>query len=321
MAHTRSVIITGGTVGLGYYVALEIAKAHPDYLIVVSSRTDREHAAETINKTLGQSNTIFIPLDLSNLQKVRTYAEDWASKDYPPIQILALNAGLQFPGSMVKTVDGLEASFAINHVGHALLFHLLCPHLATGARVVLTSSGVHDPDQATGGMPKPKYISAEDLAHPTISANNPGRQRYCESKLANMLWTYALDKRLKQRVPERGITVNAFDPGLMPGTGLAREAGALARFLWIYIFPRIIPLLRLVLSGNVHHPRESGISLARLALGIDAEGESGKYFEGRKQIKSSKDSYDEAKQDDLWQWTVNYLAKSDEERERFEQFK
>ncbi|OTA95922.1 hypothetical protein M434DRAFT_68456 [Hypoxylon sp. CO27-5] len=321
MAYTRSVIITGGTVGLGYYTALEIAKAHPEYLVVVSSRTDREHAAETINKTLGQSNTIYIPLDLANLQKVRAYAEDWASKDYPPIQALVFNAGLQFPGPVSKTVDGLESTFAINHVGHALLFHLLCPYLASKARVVNVASGVHDPDQVRGGMPDPVYISAEEMAHPTVSADNPGRQRYCESKLANVLWTYALDKRLKQRAPERGISVNAFDPGLMPGTGLAREANPILRFAWNHILPRIMPLLRFLIIDNIHHPKDSGLSLARLALGIDAGDESGKYFEGRKQIKSSKDSYDGAKQDDMWQWTVKYLAKSDEERERFEQFK
>ncbi|KAI2464809.1 NAD(P)-binding protein [Annulohypoxylon bovei var. microspora] len=322
MPYKRTVLITGGTVNLGYYAALEIAKAHPDYLIVVSSRTDREHAADTINKKLGQSNTIYISLDLSNLQNVHSYAESWAKKDYPPIQALLLNAGLQFPTGLRKTVDGLESTFAINHVGHALLFHLLCPYLAPKARVVVTSSGTHDPDQATGGMPKPNYISAEELAHPTAAtATNPGRQRYAESKLANVLWGYALDRRLKQRVSERGITVNTLDPGLMPGTGLAREASGLERFLWLYILPALVPLLRKLLFPNVYRPQESGVNLAKLAIGSEVGGESGKYFEGVKQIRSSKDSYDEATQDDLWNWTVGYLARGDDERGCFEQFK
>ncbi|KAI1455531.1 NAD(P)-binding protein [Annulohypoxylon moriforme] len=322
MTYQRAIIVTGGTVSLGYYTALEIAKAHPEYLVVVSSRTDREHAADTINKTLSQNNTTYIPLDLSNLQKVRSYAEDWATNGYPPIQALVFNAGLQFPGGLTKTVDGLESTFAINHVGHALLFHLLCPYLAPKARVVITSSGTHDPNQATGGMPKPNYISAEVLAHPTdATANDPGRKRYVESKLANILWGYALDRRLKQRVPERRITVTSFDPGLMPGTGLAREANAFERFLWNYVLPKLIPLLRAIIFSNIHRPQESAAALARLAIGSDVEGESGKYFEGMKQIKSSKDSYDEAKQDDLWKWTVDYLARGDDERERFERFK
>ncbi|KAI0850819.1 NAD(P)-binding protein [Daldinia vernicosa] len=322
MAYERSIIITGGTVNLGYYTALQIAKAHPEYLIIVSSRSDREHAADTINETLGQKNVVYIPLDLSSLQSVRTFAEDWASKKYPPIQALVFNAAIQHPGPLVKTVDGLESTFGVNHVGHALLFHLLCPYLAHKARVVVVSSGTHDPDQVTGGMPKPNYISAEEMAHPTsASINNPGLQRYAESKLVNILWTYALDRRLKQRVPEREITVNAFDPGLMPGTGLAREHNAFLRFLWKHVLPRIILLLRVIFVPNIHHPNESAASLTRLAVGSDLEGESGKYFEGAKVIRSSKDSYDEVKQDDVWQWTVKYLAKGDEERERFEQLK
>ncbi|KAI2638004.1 NAD(P)-binding protein [Hypomontagnella submonticulosa] len=321
MSYKRSVIVTGGTINLGYHTALEIAKAHPDYLVIISSRSDRDHTAESINKTLGQANTIFIPLDLANLQKVRAYAEDWIAKDYPPIQALVFNAALQFPGPVTKTVDGLESTFAISHVGHALLFHLLCPCLAPKARIVVVSSGTHDPDQVTGGMPKPKYISAEELAHPTSSANNPGRQRYTETKLANILWTYALDRHLKEHVPERGITVNAFDPGLMPGSGLAREAGGFTRFLWNHVLTRSIFLLKLLLTPNIHTPSESGASLARLAIGSDVEGKSALYYEGRKVINSSKDSYDEAKQEDLWKWTVNHLAKDDEERERFEQFK
>ncbi|KAI1211979.1 NAD(P)-binding protein [Annulohypoxylon truncatum] len=322
MSYQRTIIVTGGTVGLGYYTALEIAKAHPEYLVVVSSRTDREHAADAINKTLGQRNTVYIPLDLSNLQKVRAYAEDWAAKSYPPIQALVFNAGLQFPGGLTKTVDGLESTFAINHVGHALLFHLLCLYLAPKARVVITSSGTHDPDQISGGMPKPKYISAEVLAHPTAAtATDPGRKRYVESKLANVLWGYALGRRLQERVPERGITVTSFDPGLMPGTGLAREANAFEKFLWMRVLPKLIPLIRALIFSNVHRPQESAVALARLVIGADVEGESGKYFEGMKVIKSSKDSYDVAKQDDLWMWTVGYLAKGDGERERFEQFK
>ncbi|KAI4859721.1 NAD(P)-binding protein [Hypoxylon rubiginosum] len=327
MSYKGSVIITGGTINLGYYAALEIARAHPEYLVVISSRSDREHAADTINKKLGQTNTIYIPLDLSNLQNVRQYAEDWATNNHLPIQALLLNAGLQFPGPVSKTVDGLESTFAINHVGHALLFHLLVPYLAPEARVIVTSSGTHDPDQTKGtGFPKPAYISAEELAHPTsASAGNPGRQRYAESKLANVLWTYALHRRLQQQQQQnaagRGITVTAFDPGLMPGTGLAREASAPARFVWMHILPRLLPLMRLLMSPNIHTARESGANLARLAVGPDAKGQGGKYFEGSKPIKTSEVSYDEAKQEDLWRWTVDYLARGDEEKERFEQLK
>lgn len=186
MAHKRAVLITGGTINLGYHAALHIAREHPDYLIVLSSRSDRQHAAEAINKTLNQNNVVFMALDLADTNNIRAYAKEWASKNWPPIQALLLNAGLQFPAELHKTAEGLEATFAINHVGHALLFHLLCPFLAPSARVVVTSSGTHDPAQKTG-LPDAVYNTAEELAHPQASTiNDPGRKRYSSSKLANI---------------------------------------------------------------------------------------------------------------------------------------
>lgn len=320
MPHSRSVIITGGTAGLGFFAAHDIAKAHADYLVVLASRNDGDGAADKINADLGQRNTVYVPLDLSDNASVRTFAENWASNKYPPIQALLLNAGLQFPGTLQKTSEGLEKTFAISHVGHALLFHFLCLHFAPNIRVVVTSSGTHDPAQNTG-LPDAVYHSAEELAHPPASAVSiPGRQRYSTTKLANVLWTYALNSRLVRRVPERAITVNAFDPGLMPGTGLARVAVWYERILWFYVLPHIMPLLRVVIP-NVHTAEESGQALARLAVGKDVEGVSGRYFEGLREIKSSKDSYDESKQEDLWAWTVDYLSSgSDSEKARFESF-
>ncbi|CAJ2509294.1 Uu.00g143200.m01.CDS01 [Anthostomella pinea] len=321
MTYTRSAIVTGGTLNMGYHAALGIARQHPDWLVVVCSRSDREHAAESINKTLKQSNTIFAPLDLADSSKVRAFAKEWSSKHHPPIQALLLNAALQFPGSLTLTSEGIESTFAITHVGHALLFHLLYPHLAANARVVVTSSGTHDPSQKSG-LPDAIYTSAEDLAHPPPAiANGPGRRHYANAKLANVLWTYALHKRLNQQIPERGITINAFDPGLMPGSGLAREGTAVERFLWNSILPRALPVLRFLVSPNIHRPEESAASLVRLAISNETAGVSGKYFEGRREIPSSKDSYHVEKQDDLWRWSVEYSAQDEAQAKAFAEFR
>ncbi|KAI1288061.1 dehydrogenase/reductase [Xylaria venustula] len=320
MTYIRSAIITGGTQNLGYHVALNIARQHPDWLVVVCSRSDREHAADSINNTLKQNNTIFMPLDLSDSKSVRSFAQEWSTGNHPPIQALCLNAALQFPDKIVYTPEGIEATFAITHVGHALLFHLLFPLLASNARIVVTSSGTHDPAQHSG-LPDAIYTTAEELAHPPPAiANGPGRRHYANAKLANILWTYALHKRLSEKVPDRGISVNAFDPGLMPGTGLAREASAIERFAWDKVLPKITPILRKVYTDNIHKPSESAASLARLAISPETAGISGKYFEGRKEIPSSKDSYDEKKIEDLWHWTVNYCAQDEAEAVRFENF-
>ncbi|EXJ68524.1 uncharacterized protein A1O5_08317 [Cladophialophora psammophila CBS 110553] len=314
---TRSVIVTGGTTGLGFHAAAAIARQRPDHCIVIASRKNADGSAESINRSVGRDNVRFMPLDLGDVKNVRSFVQSWGEKSLPPISVLLLNAGSQFPFDIKYTADGFEASFGINHVGHALLFSLLQPYLADEVRIVVTASGTHDPMQKTG-MPNAKYTSAEDLAHPSGDALKiPGRQRYTTSKLCNVLWTYALDRRVR-RLPQKKWTVVAFDPGLMPGTGLARQYPALLRFMWKRVLPALIPLLRLVVSPNIHRAEESGASLAWVALDDAVKGTSGVYFEGKKQIKSSVDSYDEAKQEELWSWTLKTLAVDEQERRRFE---
>jgi len=317
MSFSRTVLITGGTAGIGFYAALDIARQHPEYLVVIASRTDSKSAAASINNSLGQKNVVYLPLDLASLANVRTFVKNWETKNFPPISALLLNAGLQFPGAIRKTDDGIESTFAVNHVGHALLFHLLFPHLADKARVIVTASGTHDPAQKTG-VPDAKYTIAEELAHPLPeSAKNEGRQRYATSKLVNVMWVYALHRRF-ERIKEKNLTVVAFDPGLVPGTGLARDGTALERFVWNRVLPHILPLLRLLLTSNIHTPADSGANLASLAVSPDVEGVSGVYYEGKKQIKSSQASYEDVKQEDLWEWTVKNVAINEEEAIKFE---
>lgn len=318
MSFIHTVLITGGTAGLGFYCALTIAREHPEYLVVIASRTDPNSAAVTINKTLGQENVKYLPLDLSNLAKIRSFVKEWEARTFPSINTLLLNAGLHFPEGIHKTDDGIEASFGINHVGHALLLFLILPHMVNEARVILTSSGTHDPAQNNGGYPPPKYTNPEELAYPAPEDTKlDGRWRYGTSKLANMLWTYALHRRFAATVG-KNMTVNAFDPGLMPGTGLAREYSAPQRWIWSNILPRILPLLRLVMFSNIHSPQESGPNLAWLATSTDTKAVSGEYYEGRKRIKSSMESYDERKQEELWEWTVKAVAMNQEEIIKFQ---
>jgi len=89
-------------------------------------------------------------------------------------------------------------------------------------------------------MPAPHYTSAADLAGPDTSAEE-GRRRYTTSKLCNVLFTYELDRRVGD-----GVSVNAFDPGLMPGSGLARDYPPVQRLAWRFLFPalRVLPGVR-----------------------------------------------------------------------------
>lgn len=320
--YERSVLVTGGTSGLGYECALDIARQHPSYKVIIAARSDKDGAAAYMNKALGlgQNHVEFIPLDLANTAKVRSFAAQWQNKQLPPIQSLVFNAALQFPGAAEYSEDGFEKTFAICHVGHALLFALLRPSLADTARIVIVSSGTHDPEQKSG-LPDAHFYSAEQLAHPPKElTRGKGRQHYSNSKMANIMYTYALHRRL-QAINERHgkhWTVASFDPGLMPGTGLARDAGRVMLFVWMSILPKVLPLLRVTISPNIHTAKESGQSLAHAATSPDLEGTSGVYFEGRKPINSSKETYDEKKQEELWRWTVQTLAENDEEKRTFD---
>ena len=318
MALDKTVFITGGTTGLGYECALEAARTHPNYQIIIASRTGGE-AADRINRATGTKNVEYMSLDLSNTAHVRDFAQAYQKRAFPPIIAFVLNAGLQITQGIKNTVDGIEMTFGINHVGHALLFYLLRSQLDTHARIVITASGTHDPAQRTG-VPDATYVSAEQLAHVTATADNTsaseGRRRYATSKLCNVLWTYGLQDRIDNA--KKQWTVNAFDPGLMPSTGLARDAPAFLQFIWNHILPYCHPLLRLLLrSDNIHSPAESGRALAYVALSADVSGVSGRYYEGKREIRSSAASYDKAKQDDLYEWTINFLARNKEEASLF----
>jgi NAD(P)-dependent dehydrogenase (short-subunit alcohol dehydrogenase family) len=318
-----TILITGGTSGLGYQCALELAQQHRQSCILLASRSDPEAAATSINKAVGHSNVQFLPLDLSSLLNIRNFAAEFKERGYPKIEALVLNAGLQFPHGITYNKDGVEMTFAVNHVGHVLLYYLLRERLSERARIVITASNGHDPAQKTS-LPDAKYTTAEELAHPSIElAKNQGAQRYATSKLCNVMWTYALHRRFTEAtaLPRAGKwTVTAFDPGLMPGTGLAREYAPVLRWIWLKILPSLIPVLRRLLNPNIHSAKESGLALARLAAGEDVEEVSGAYFEGRREIKSSVDSYDVEKQDDLWRWTAEHVARDKEELHSFESF-
>lgn len=339
-AYRSTILVTGGTLGLGYWATYELACKNPQSKILVASRSDKNSAANSLNKLVARNQNTsaksdvpqieFRSLDLASNSNVRAFVKTFTSEGHPPISHLLLNAGIQFRQGKDyrRSADGVEATFAVNHVGHALLFFLLKPHLAHDARIVVVSSGTHDPAKKTS-MPDPVYESAELLAHPTdkegYEINMRGPQRYTSSKLANMLFTYALERRLK-KARELGTTnwtVCAFDPGLMPGTGLARDMGPVVMFLAMHVLPHLTWLLRIVFkTDNVHLPQESGKNLAMAASesGKAAMERSGVYYEGAKVIPSSEDSHVDAKQEDLWRWTIDFVAEDETEKKRFETF-
>src|SRR6478736_270684 len=144
-----------------------------------------------------------------------------AVRDLERGRAVVCNAGVQVVSGERRSADGFELTFAVNHLGHFALVCGLLEQLAHPARIVVVSSDTHDPARRTA-MPTPRYTSADELAMASSEPGEPpqtaGRRRYTTSKLCNLLFAYELDRRL-----DHGVTVNAFDPGLMPGSGLARD--------------------------------------------------------------------------------------------------
>ncbi len=145
-------------------------------------------------------------------------------------------------------------------------------------------------------MPAPRYTTAEAVAHDFEPGGNAGRRRYTTSKLCNLYCTYEYARRFAASADPRlqSLRVNAFDPGLMPATGLARTYPAPLRFVSRYI----LPLLSLFVS-NINSPATSGRRLALLASGGEG-ATTGKYFSDGREIPSSQESYDTRKALDLW---------------------
>jgi light-dependent protochlorophyllide reductase len=310
LLHMNTAIVTGANTGLGFECARALAETG-DWHIVVACRSI-EKGREAVKRLTAQTRPKEIEamtLDLASLESVRNFGRDYAAERRPPLRAIVCNAATQIVTGRTFTKDGFETTFAVNHLGHFLLVNLMLAQIAPPARIVVVSSGTHDPAQTTG-MPAPIYRRARILARPDEDSKplddpqgTAGRRAYTTSKLCNVLFTYELDRRLRveKAVGQNGpsITVNAFDPGLMPGTGLARDYGRMARFAWRFVLPVLRPFV-----PNVNSAARSGCSLASMVTEPRFEHISGKYFQGARDVPSSKDSYDPAMAAELWESSV-----------------
>jgi light-dependent protochlorophyllide reductase len=294
--NTKTAIITGASSGLGLECARALLSRDPSWHVVLAVR-DTGRGAEAVKQLGDPRRCTVMQMDLASLASVRAFVEAVRDSGLAPLHAIVCNAGVQVVSGTEWTDDGVEMTFGVNHLGHFALVQDLLGDLAQPARIVVVSSGTHDPSKRTG-MPGPRYTSAAELAHPRAEQSaDDGRRRYTTSKLCNLLFAYELDRRRGE-----GLTVNAFDPGLMPGSGLARDYPPLQRLAWRYLFPalRVLP--------NVHSTRASGRYLAALVNDARFEDLSGHYFEGRRPIRSSADSYDRDKARDLWETSERLLT-------------
>lgn len=232
----RTVVMTGGTAGLGQVAARRIG-ALPGIRLLLGSRA------------AGQET-----LDLSRLASVREFAQATEKTlGATRIDVLVLNAGVQLATNETRTEDGFETTFAVNHLAHYLLLRLLHPMLADDATVVITTSDTHDP--STNSFGAPRDLDLEALAHPSAQGKfSAGFRAYSASKLCNILTARAL------AAAAPGLRVIAYNPGFTPGTALQRDWPVWARMATV--LGRIMrPVARLATVA------QAGDALADLALG------------------------------------------------------
>lgn len=247
-------VMTGGSQGLGRVAAEMLPAIGSGARIMGVRRAGSAPPAWTEQ-----------PLDLASLDSVRAFV---AALPDRPVERLILNAGGQRPDIAARSDDGFETVFASNHLGHYLLLRLLERRLAPGARVVITSSGTHDPAEKTG-VPAPRHADADLLAHPD---RDPARDRvavvagmraYAASKLCNLMTARAL--AATDDAQTQGWRVFAYDPGLTPRTGLVRaQPWAVRALLW-----PLLPLVR-PFAKSMNSLADAGRGLFELASTADA---------------------------------------------------
>lgn len=299
----KSIIITGANSGIGYECAMQMAKLAREERIIIACRnsTAGNAAAEKIRNETGHPNLVCMELDLASLQSIRNFEAAFSKSGHKEIAALINNAGLQNIGETAYTKEGFEITFGTNHLGGFYLTQLLSPYMNSGASVTFTASDTHDPLTKTGIEP-PVYTSGRELAFPKKTTEKPqtvGQKRYSTSKLCNVMTAYLFYEKLNPL----GIRVNAFDPGMVPGTGLAKNYPAALRFIW----NNIMPILT-YFKKNTNTAALSGSRLANLAYAEEFLGLNGVYFSEGKVTKSSIDSYNKTFQKELWDSSLELIA-------------
>jgi len=229
-------IVTGGNRGLGFEIARHLA-ADPDVRVVLAVRSmDRgQDAAHRIG-----SNVEALELDLASRASVDRFVANWKG----PIAGLVNNAGVQLADATRFTDQGIEQTFAVNHL-NALRLTLGLEHALQGGRVMFIGSGTHNPGHPTAAPFGFRGERFESIAGCAAGLNSSGkiaqlgRDRYATTKFLNMVSTVELARRYD---PDRLLFI-CLDPGLMPGTDLARTVPAFLKFGWYYVLPIIARVL------------------------------------------------------------------------------
>ncbi|TMI52185.1 SDR family oxidoreductase [Candidatus Bathyarchaeota archaeon] len=264
-------LVTGGNSGIGKSVALGLAKMGATVVVVSRNKEKGETAVtDTVEKS-GNKNLELIQADMSSQNSIRQLVNEFRAR-HEKLHLLINNAGVYLT-KRSETEDGLESTFAVNHLGPFLLTSLLVDILKASApsRIVNVTSDAH----------KGARVNFDDLQG---ERKFSGWQAYGQSKLAMILYTRGLAKKLEGT----GVTVNSAHPGVVR-TNFAKNNGGLVmlgfRFLGMFFIS----------------PESAAKRILYVATSPDLEGVTGKYFTKMHEVKSSQESYDDDSARRLWQ--------------------
>ncbi len=263
-------LVTGANVGIGKETAKALAAAGARTLIACRDAAKGAAAVEDIKRASGNPEVELVSADFASFARTRAFGDEVRAR-VDRLDVLVNNAGLMLTSRQL-TVDGHETMFQTNHLGYFLTTHLLLPLLraAGRARIVNVASTAH----------RGQALDLDDL---DSARRFSPLGTYGRSKLCNIYFTYELAGRLKGE----SITANCLHPGVV-GTDFGQKERGIFRALVRLAHPFMMS------------PAAGAATQVHLAMSPEVDGVTGQYFDKKRPVKSSRESYDVATRERLW---------------------
>jgi NAD(P)-dependent dehydrogenase (short-subunit alcohol dehydrogenase family) len=266
----KTVVITGGTSGIGEVAAVELAKQGARIVLIARDPARADVTMAKLRKANPAADHRFLVAELSRLKEMKRAAGEIAATE-PKIDVLINNAGALFNTRQV-TEDGLEMTFATNHMAYFVVTNLFLPGLKPGARIVSTASDAH----------KGAQLDFDDLQS---AKRYSGFSVYGKSKLCNILF----NRELARRLAGSGVTANCLHPGFV-ATRFGDSSGGL--------FQTVIKVAKPV--GAIS-PEEGAKTIIYLASSPEVEGRSGGYYYKNRIATPTKEAQSDSDAGRLWE--------------------